>query len=82
VEDINIDMNSQKVTLKAPNVDPKKLFDTVKKKSGAKITKLIYPDPKDLEKKKEEQKKEEKKEEKKVRWNELCVFLGNYTWFA
>ena len=58
VEDINIDMKSQKITLKAPSVDPKKLFEFAKKNSGGKITSLIFPDPKDLEKKKEEQKKE------------------------
>lgn len=60
VEDINIDMKAQKVTLKAPKVDAKKLFETVKKKSGGKVTKLLHPDPKD-EKKKEEKKEEEKK---------------------
>lgn len=67
VEDINIDMKAQKVTLKAPKVDAKKLFEAVKKKSGGKVTKLLHPDPKE-EKKKEEKKddkKDEKKEEKK-----------------
>ena len=51
-------MKSQKITLKAPSVDAKKLFEFAKKNSGGKITSLIFPDPKDLEKKKEEQKKE------------------------
>ncbi|KAI5070392.1 hypothetical protein GOP47_0014735 [Adiantum capillus-veneris] len=64
VEDINIDMKSQKVTLKAPKVDAKKLFDTVKKKSGGKVVKLLHPDP-NAEKKKEDKKDEKKKEEKK-----------------
>ena len=65
VEDINIDMKSQKITLKAPSVDAKKLFEFAKKNSGGKITSLIFPDPKDLEKKKEEQKKE--KNNKKIK---------------
>lgn len=56
VEDINIDMKGQKVTLKAPKVDAIKLFATAKKKSGGKVTKLLHPEPKD-EKKKEEEKK-------------------------
>eukprot|EP00250_Pteridium_aquilinum_P012202 c20567_g1_i1 orf=244-1035(-) len=64
VEDINIDMEGQKVTLKAPKVDAKKLFETAKKKSKGKVTKLLHPDPSKEEKKKED-KKDEKKEEKK-----------------
>eukprot|EP00250_Pteridium_aquilinum_P033437 c562_g1_i1 orf=2-340(-) len=58
VEDLSIDLTSNKVTLKAPKVDAKKLFECVKKKSGGKITKLLFPDP-------NEKPKEEKKEEKK-----------------
>ncbi|MCO5576942.1 hypothetical protein L7F22_030763 [Adiantum nelumboides] len=63
VEDINIDMKGQKITLKAPKVDAKKLFETVKKKSGGKVIKLLHPDP-NAEKKKDD-KKEDKKDEKK-----------------
>ncbi|MCO5611748.1 hypothetical protein L7F22_066006 [Adiantum nelumboides] len=59
VEDVSIDLKSNKVTLKAPNIDAKKLFKSVNRKSGGKITKLIYPDPK-------EEKTAEKKEEKKL----------------
>ncbi|MCO5587161.1 hypothetical protein L7F22_041108 [Adiantum nelumboides] len=65
VEDVSIDLKSNKVTLKAPNVDAKKLFESVKKKTGGKITKLLYSDPK--------QEKTEKKEEKKPK--EVTVAL-------
>lgn len=47
VEDININMEGQTITLKG-NVDAIKLFEKVKKKSGNKITKLLhYPPPKE-----------------------------------
>ncbi|MCO5611747.1 hypothetical protein L7F22_066005 [Adiantum nelumboides] len=62
VEDLSIDLKSNRATLKAPNVDAKKLFESVKKKSGGKITKLLYPDPKE----EKEGKKEEKKQPKEV----------------
>jgi hypothetical protein len=64
IEDINV--GTKKVTLKAPKVDAKKLFDTVKKRSGGRITKLIHPDPKDLEKAEKEKKEKENKEKKEV----------------
>ncbi|MCO5567291.1 hypothetical protein L7F22_020981 [Adiantum nelumboides] len=57
VEDVSIGLKRNRVTLKAPNIDAKKLFKSVNKKSGGKITKLLYPDPKE--------EKTEKKEEKK-----------------
>ncbi|KAI5059220.1 hypothetical protein GOP47_0025539 [Adiantum capillus-veneris] len=66
VEDFSIDLKTNKVTLKAPNVDAKKLFESAKKKSGGKITKLLYPDPK------EEKKVEKKQEEKPI---EVTVVL-------
>mgnify|MGYP007069662314 FL=1 len=52
--------------MKAPSVNAKKFFDEVKKRSGGRITKLIHPDPKELEKKEKEEKEKKKNEEKKV----------------
>ncbi|KAH7442890.1 hypothetical protein KP509_02G006100 [Ceratopteris richardii] len=62
VEGLEVNMQDQKVTIKG-KLDAKKVFETVRKKSG-KRTVLIYPDPcklaEDAEKKaKEEPKKEE-----------------------
>ncbi|KAH7425288.1 hypothetical protein KP509_11G048200 [Ceratopteris richardii] len=45
VEDVSIDLKGNKLILKAPNVDPNKLFEFIKKKSGGKVTKLLYPTP-------------------------------------
>ncbi|KAH7306629.1 hypothetical protein KP509_22G022900 [Ceratopteris richardii] len=36
-------MNENKVTLKASNVEPTELFESVKRKSKGKVTKLLYP---------------------------------------
>ncbi|KAH7297663.1 hypothetical protein KP509_25G006000 [Ceratopteris richardii] len=47
VEDVSIDMKGNKVTLKAPNVEPTHLFESIKRKSGGKVTKLLHPTPKE-----------------------------------
>lgn len=60
VEDIEIDTKGHKVTVKG-KVDAKKLFERVKKKSGKRAKKVLYPEEPP---KKDEAAKEEKKEDK------------------
>ncbi|KAH7297667.1 hypothetical protein KP509_25G006200 [Ceratopteris richardii] len=47
VEDVSIDLKGNKVTLKAPNVEPTELFASIKRKSGGNVTKLLHPTPKE-----------------------------------
>ncbi|KAH7297666.1 hypothetical protein KP509_25G006100 [Ceratopteris richardii] len=47
VEDVSIDLKGNKVTLKAPNVEPTELFESIKRKSRGKVTKLLHPTPKE-----------------------------------
>lgn len=57
VEGLDLDLKDQKVTIKG-KLDARKVYETVKKKSG-KRTVLLYPDLKEDEKQTEEPKKEE-----------------------
>ncbi|KAH7425296.1 hypothetical protein KP509_11G048500 [Ceratopteris richardii] len=43
VEQVSIDFNSSKVTLRACNVNPIELFEALNKKTAGKVTKLLYP---------------------------------------